>query len=112
MPRWIDGTLAGLTLAAVVVVSQGAGAVTGDDKAGHRLARQWCAECHMVEPPGAVHGRTVTDATTPFAAIARDPAYTAARLRGWLTAPHPPMPDPGLTRHEIDLILDYLRSLK
>lgn len=87
-------------------------AAVSDVEAGHDLARRWCAQCHMVEPPGTVHGATVTDAAPPFAAMARDPAYTTARLRGWLSAPHPPMPDPGLTRREIDLVLGYLTSLR
>lgn len=75
---------------------------------GRFLARHWCTSCHVVERDRG-HG---TDAAPPFPKLADDPAYTETRLKGWLTAPHPPMPDPGLSRREIDEIAAYIISLR
>lgn len=79
----------------------------GDATSGHALARQWCSSCHLVEP-----GRSGGDQAPPFESIANDPARTPARLRGWLAAPHPPMPDLKLSRTQIDDVMAYLESLK
>ena len=75
---------------------------------GRFLARHWCASCHVVERE-ADRG---TDSAPPFPKLADDPTYTEARLRGWLAAPHPPMPDPGLSRREIDEIATSILSMR
>lgn len=82
--------------------------VTGLAERGRFLARHWCTSCHVVERDA---GRG-TDSAPPFPKLADDPAYTEARLRGWLAAPHPPMPDPGLSRREIDEIAAYILSMR
>jgi mono/diheme cytochrome c family protein len=73
----------------------------GTPEAGHALAGRWCHSCH-----GA------SDAAPPLEAIANRPGTTPSTLRAWLTAPHPPMPDPSLTRGEIDDLVAYLMSLR
>lgn len=75
---------------------------------GRTLATEWCSGCHMVEP-GAKP--TTTDAAPAFPEMANDPAYDEDRLRSWLWAPHPPMPDLDLSRNEIELLVQYIRSL-
>ena len=92
------GTLATMALLA---------SARADRRAGLELARQWCASCHLVAPAGRG-----TDTAPPFEAMANDRAYTPARLRSWLLAPHPPMPNFNLTRGEIEDIVEYLDSLR
>jgi hypothetical protein len=45
-------------------------------------------------------------------AIAEKPGQTESEVRGFLIDPHPPMPDPKLTAHELDNIASYIMSLK
>jgi mono/diheme cytochrome c family protein len=81
-------------------------AISGDVQRGERLARKWCSTCHLVAPDQG----TTSDVAPPFKAIAarRD----AAQISGWLIDPHPPMPDPNLTRREIDDLTVYIESLR
>ena len=81
----------------------------GDAVNGAQLARHWCASCHLVGP-GA--NASASDTAPPFTEIAKDPAQSAERLRGWLSQPHPSMPDLMLTRQENDDLVAYLTSLK
>ena len=103
MSRRLPAILAG-AVAAGSLLGAAAGA---DSRAGLDLARQWCASCHLVAP--TARG---SDAAPPFETMANDPAYTPARLRSWLMAPHPPMPNFNLTRGEIEDVVEYLESLK
>lgn len=82
-------------------------AAFGEVEEGRGIAQRWCAECHQVTPEG-----NATDVAPGFPAMAKDPAYTDARLRGWLSDPHPPMPKLQLTRREIDALVAYVRSLE
>jgi hypothetical protein len=45
-------------------------------------------------------------------AIAAKPGQTESAIRGFLIDPHPPMPDPQLSAHELDNIATYIMSLK
>ncbi|HVO15242.1 MAG TPA: cytochrome c [Alphaproteobacteria bacterium] len=98
-----------VTAAAVMVLAPAAAAAQdmGDPARGVMLARTWCTGCHLVEPGGRG-----SDAAPSFMAIANDEKRPPAALRGWLTRPHPPMPNMNLSRAEIDDIVAYLRSLK
>ena len=78
-----------------------------DADAGRRLARQWCVECHVVEPTQ----ESASDAAPPFESIALDPSKTPEGLRTWLADPHPPMPNLQLSTGEIDDILAYIQTL-
>ena len=75
---------------------------------GHKLARQWCSGCHLVEPGQA----TSADAAPPFMAVAQDPALTPERLTQWLSDPHPPMPNLSLANEEIAALVAYIGSLR
>jgi len=79
----------------------------GDAAAGQRLTQQWCSGCHIASRNGPG-----TDAAPPLADIAQHQGRSEAWLRGWLAAPHPPMPNLSLSRQEIDNIVAYLESLK
>jgi mono/diheme cytochrome c family protein len=104
-PNW--RVLAGFTFATIAVLLSGGRTFAADASNGLLLARGWCSSCHLVEPSGRA-----SDVAPPFEAIARDPATTPEGLRGWLTKPHPPMPDLKLSRGEEDDILAYILSLK
>lgn len=47
-----------------------------------------------------------------FGGLMMDPKYTDERLRAWLSDPHPPMPNIGLTRRMIRDIIAHLSSLR
>jgi len=78
----------------------------GDVESGRQLARSWCTPCHVVDDEG--HG---ADAGPALPALLGDGRRTPDELRGWLAAPHPPMPDFNLSRAEIEDIVAYLQSM-
>ncbi len=82
-------------------------ASAADVKHGEKLARQWCANCHLVGG-GQAAG---TDTAPTFASIAETAAERIDDLEAWLADPHPPMPNLGLTVREIDDLLAYIESL-
>jgi len=98
--------LIGLALVLVLAVVLTRSAAGQDAQEGYRVAKRWCASCHIVE------GRDVSDTAPSFAQVANDPAITAAGLRTWLSSPHSSMPDFNLSRGEIDQIIAYIESLK
>jgi len=80
----------------------------GDATAGRNLAREWCAECHLVE----AGTRGATDYAPPFGEIAADAKTTEFRLRAFLQTPHDRMPNYALSRDQTDNIIGYILSLK
>ncbi len=79
-----------------------------DPRQGAGLARDWCANCHVVgmEPGG--HG---TDAVPSFVSIARDPAKGPEYAGRVLSGPHPPMPPMPLSRDAVDDLVAYFKVL-
>ncbi len=75
---------------------------------GRRLAHIWCTSCHEVD---SVEGSSSALARA-FSQIANDPYLDRGHLRGWLVAPHPPMPDPKLEDAEIADLISYILSLR
>jgi mono/diheme cytochrome c family protein len=82
-------------------------ASAADAQKGLEHARQRCTTCHVVE-----RGGKGSDQAPAFRTIANDPSRTNATLESWLANPHPPMPNPNLTRIQIDNIVAYIQSLK
>ncbi len=78
-----------------------------DPADGEKLARRWCASCHLVAPDQPT---TATEAP-PFAAIARTPGFNRDKLAYFLLAPHPKMPDMSLARSEANDLADYIATL-
>jgi mono/diheme cytochrome c family protein len=78
----------------------------GDAQNGRAVAQTWCANCHALGRP-----QSATDAAPSFVTIAQHGRADPARLRVWLTDPHPPMPNPGLSRQEIEDVIAYLQEL-
>jgi cytochrome c len=79
----------------------------GDPQAGKALAEVWCTSCHTVADKG-----TGRDSAPPFSAIARVQRADQGWIRAWLADPHPPMPNIGLSRQQIDDIVAYLDALR
>jgi mono/diheme cytochrome c family protein len=74
---------------------------------GERLARQWCASCHVV-----ASDQKQANADVPaFSTIARRSGFSRDRLAFFLLDPHPKMPNMSLTRNEATDLADYITSL-
>jgi mono/diheme cytochrome c family protein len=83
-------------------------AARADAAAGAKLARQWCANCHVIDGTGP--SASLPQGPPDFRIIAGH--LDAAELRSFLTHPHGAMPDLALTRGEIDDLIGYIRTLK
>lgn len=94
-------------LALTLAAAPTAPAIAGDAEEGKTVISQWCDTCHLADG-----NRSASDVGPPFAQIAKDPAYTDDRLRGWLHEPHPPMPNFELDKRTIENIIAYIRTLK
>jgi cytochrome c2 len=82
-------------------------AAAADAGAGAEVAKRWCGECHDIGSTKAAR-----DVGPTFTSIANDPKRTDQHLRTWLADPHPPMPNPGLSRRDIEDVIAYLASLR
>ena len=94
-----------IALAALGLLFGMAQARAADANAGGRLVQRWCTGCHVVGD--ARHGQDAAPPLPPTMERHQDRQW----LRSWLANPHPPMPDPNLTRQEIEDIVAYLGSL-
>jgi mono/diheme cytochrome c family protein len=84
-----------------------AATASADPENGERLARRWCASCHLVAPDQKGASADVL----PFATIARMPGFTVEKLAFFLLEPHPKMPNMALTRREATDIAEYIVKL-
>ncbi len=99
MNRMISGLV---LLAAVTTLSQAA--VAANVANGERLAKRWCAACHVV----ATDQKTGNTQVAPFSAIAKLPGFDAGKLALYLLTPHPKMPDMNLSRDEAADLAAYI----
>jgi mono/diheme cytochrome c family protein len=83
-------------------------AALADVAAGERLARQWCANCHVIDGSGP--SATLPQGPPSFRVAAGH--LNPEQLRAFLTHPHGQMPDLALTRSEIDDVIAYIESLR
>lgn len=105
-----DCLIKGLAVAAAIpmlLLSVSSG-VAADLAKGGQLARQWCANCHVIGP-GA--GSTTQQGPPSLPSVAAS-GMTADQIRGFLTHPHGEMPDLSLSRAEIDDLIAYVQSLR
>ncbi len=93
-----------LCLVAVMALPQAAAAV--DIGNGEKLAKRWCAACHVVASD-QVHGNTQV---APFSAIAKTPSLDAGKIAFYLLLPHPKMPDIDLSRNEAADLAAYIAT--
>ena len=83
-------------------------ALAADALSGELIARQWCAECHVVTDDQQAAS---VDVPT-FRQIANEYRFDAASLTAFLADPHPRMPQMSLTRDEIGNLVAYIDSLR
>jgi mono/diheme cytochrome c family protein len=95
-------------LIAILVSLTGPGALAADADNGAELARRWCASCHLI----AGNQQPAPAVAPSFASIAKRPGFDAQRLSQALQAPHPQMPERGLSRDEAADIAAYIATLK
>jgi mono/diheme cytochrome c family protein len=105
-------------LSGVCLLASGMPALAGDPVLGRDVAQKLCVNCHIIAPETedssaeAANPEVVNPDIPSFMAIAAKPGQTESHVRGFLIDPHPPMPDPKLTAHELDNIAAYIMSLK
>lgn len=102
MSRMFAGLLSFLVL---TTLSTAASAGAAD---GERLAKRWCAACHVVAPDQ----KTASTQAPAFSTIAKKPGFDPATLALFLLAPHPKMPDMNLSRAEAADIAAYVGTQK
>ncbi len=78
-----------------------------DASQGEKLAKRWCASCHIV----ANDQKQGADNVPTFAAIAKKPGFSASKIARFLMDPHPKMPDMQLSRDETKDLGAYIASL-
>ena len=79
---------------------------------GLRVARQWCAACHVVSRDMPVPAPAPTmDVAPTFPAVASRADTTETGLRVFLQTPHANMPNWQLSRGELDAVVAYILSL-
>ena len=93
-----------LLLIAAMALPQAA--LAADAANGEKLAKRWCAACHVV----ATDQKSGSTQVAPFSAIARVPGFDAAKLALFLLTPHPTMPDMNLSRAEAADLATFIVS--
>ena len=83
-------------------------AFAADAARGGELARRWCAVCHLVAPDQ----ERVPTVAPPFGTIGKRPGFDLRALSQTMLAPHPQMPDRGLSRDEAEDIAAYIGTLR
>jgi mono/diheme cytochrome c family protein len=93
-----------LLLIAAVMLPQAA--LAADTANGEKLAKRWCAACHVV----ATDQKSGNTQVAPFSAIAKMPGFDEYKLALYLLLPHPKMPDMSLSRSEAADLTAYIVS--
>jgi len=105
MQRLIGHPVIIATLALAFVAGLSEAAAGADAENGERLARRWCAACHVV---AADQRQGASTEAPPFTAIAKKPDFDESKLAYFLLSPHPKMPDMGLSRGEASDLAAYI----
>lgn len=73
---------------------------------GERLARRWCATCHIV-----AKDQTMGSTQAPsFSGIAARPGFDVGQMALFLLNPHPKMPNMNLSRSEAADLAAYIAT--
>jgi mono/diheme cytochrome c family protein len=99
---------AGVVLALSVLAFLAARPAQADAGKGAQIARQWCANCHLI---GGNSTGPVPQGPPSFQMVARS-GMSADQLRAFLSHPHGAMPNFSLTRTEIDDLISYIETLR
>jgi mono/diheme cytochrome c family protein len=103
-----NGTL--FVIAAIVANTSLVHAVQiGSAEQGLAIAREKCAECHLVVKE---RGRSTYDNAPTFVAIANTRGMSATALRAALNTSHREMPNLVIKASEADSIIAYILSLR
>ncbi len=106
-PRVAAARRGGIFAFALLATFSSALAAPADPANGERLAKRWCASCHIVSS----NQKRGADNVPTFAAIAKTPGFNAENIGQFLLDPHPKMPDMQLTRNEARDLGAYIASL-
>ena len=98
--------IAAVLLSSLAVVTLADVAAAADAGNGEKLARRWCASCHVV----AADQRQGNTQAAPFSEMAKIPGLDAGKLALFLLTPHPPMPDMSLSRGEAADLAAYIEK--
>jgi mono/diheme cytochrome c family protein len=104
---WLKTGVVCTTLGLLLLSGTVGPAQAADPTTGSRLARQWCASCHLVSDRATP---SIQQGPPPFKSIAQ--ARSAEELRTFLSQPHGAMPNLDLSRAEIDDLIAYIQSLR
>jgi len=96
-------TIAGV-LCALALATQTQPVRAADAANGERIAKRWCAACHVV----AVDQARANGDAAPFSTIGKTPGLDSAKLALFLLLPHPKMPDMNLSRQEAADLAAYI----
>jgi mono/diheme cytochrome c family protein len=88
----------------IVALAFPAAVRAADADNGERLAKRWCAACHIVSSDQKSGSADVPS----FASIAKRPDFAADKLASFLRDPHPKMPNMSLTRGEAADLAAYI----
>jgi mono/diheme cytochrome c family protein len=91
----------------LLVLPIASAAFAADAENGEKLARLWCASCHIVAPDQTIGA----DNAPAFSSVAKEPGFSADKVERFLMDPHPKMPDMQLGRGEADDLGAYIASL-
>ena len=91
-----------------VITCLTAASAHADASKGVQIARQWCANCHVIggNPTGPV-----PQGPPSFQMVASS-GMSTDHLRAFLSHPHGAMPNLALTRAEIDDLISYIETLR
>ena len=95
-------------LALSVLANLAIGPAHADAAKGAQIARQWCANCHVI---GGNTAGPVPQGPPSFQMVAHS-GMSADQLRAFLSHPHGAMPNLALTRTEIDDLIGYIETLR
>jgi mono/diheme cytochrome c family protein len=99
-----------LVVTAIIVNAPTAqGAQIGSVEQGLAIARERCAECHLIVKE---NGRSANEKAPTFARIANIPGMTATALKAALNTSHRTMPNLVIKDDDADSIIAYILSLR
>jgi mono/diheme cytochrome c family protein len=75
---------------------------------GEKLAKRWCAACHVV----ASDQKSGSTQAPAFSTVAAKRGFNAGALALFLLTPHPKMPDMNLSRGEAADLAAYIATQK
>ena len=85
----------------------------GNIAAGHRLAQQWCSECHQIDADQErPRGRDPEEEAPSFVEVANETSTTPLSLRVFFQSNHENMPNLHISASQADDLVAYILSLK